>query len=78
MNCNYCRYQEIKKLAKKEGNTIMKSGRNTLPKLGGINIIVYPKNEVPPSKGSVERREFEEKYFTEWYMELPHDCCCDD
>ena len=71
--CNYCSFQQIKRLAKTKGLKI-----TTEPAkwgMGGINVYLHPKNIKINDFGNDEDGR-KGQYRVSWFMELPAHCTC--
>lgn len=76
--CNYCNLKAIRARNKGKGMVVRVTGEGPdFKELGGINVIVYPKNlRIPSRKQIEERAKFFEDHFVAWFMELTGYCCC--
>ncbi|KKN52402.1 hypothetical protein LCGC14_0613190 [marine sediment metagenome] len=77
--CNYCDYQRLKQIAKRDGaRVVLRPGHG---KLKGINAYVVPLGKRMPRKiiDTTEEREgdlFHNVYFRAWFMGLSKQCAC--
>lgn len=70
--CNYCRFEDIKRRAKRDGKKVYTIHSTSMTTLGGVSVYVLNKGEKPPKNDS----EKDDSRKVAWFMELPNHCCC--
>jgi len=74
--CNYCRLQDIKRMAKEQGSRVYVRPSNFCPKynIGGYDIFMVPKGEKLDT--SVDKDGNHGWQWVAWMMEIPDHCVC--
>ena len=73
--CNNCSLKSIRKGAKGTHRVLLSYlGANF--GLGGVNVIMYPKDLKLPKKGTQARFDFEKEHLKAWFMEMGDHCEC--